>query len=199
MEDNRKVVTVSNGKCISLEKKFKDYKGPNLAKHSSFDKYSLMGLLRKILIILIVLIPIVVVSILMFNNYKNIKINGYSLKLVVSKKCSKEKLYFEGKNSNVYLVCLDSLYLTKKGEKISFDKYLNKYSNDIEGLFDDITSNLKNKDSFWDGGTTIYTSNNTDLGIIMCHTVDGNRDIYIGKRNIEYKSDYCGRSEVNEE
>lgn len=155
---------------------------------------------KKVWIILFILIIIILICFYKFkNDYRKVRIDGYNFELIDSKKCDGEKLYYEGETRNVYLTCLDDIYLTKKNERYSLATYLSKNASDLNDIFDDLISNLKNKDSFWDGGTTIYTSKTGDLGIIMCHTVDGNRDIYIGKRNIEYKSDYCGRSEANEE
>ena len=40
-----------------------------------------------------------------------------------------------------------------------------------------------------DGGSIMYKNN--DIAILKCNTVSGNKDIYIGKSNLRYESDYC--------
>ena len=39
-----------------------------------------------------------------------------------------------------------------------------------------------------DGGTKIYKSNDYDITVIVCNTLIGNKDIFIGDYSLEYNN-----------
>ena len=50
---------------------------------------------------------------------------------------------------------------------------------------------MEKKDALFDGGTIIYKSELKDATIIVCNTLEGNKDIYIGDYQMNY-TDQCG-------
>ena len=40
-----------------------------------------------------------------------------------------------------------------------------------------------------DGGTKMYQGNNYRM--LVCNTIDGNKDVYFGDLTLEYENDYC--------
>lgn len=70
--------------------------------------------------------------------------------------------------------------------------------------FDEIISEMELAGSLYDGGTKIYKSGNSkkylndDLTIIRCHTLDGNRDVYIGDDSMQYEEGFCLGSTTRE-
>lgn len=45
------------------------------------------------------------------------------------------------------------------------------------------------KNTLYDGGTNIYTQDN--YSVVICNTLDGNRDIYFGIKEMSLKDDFC--------
>ena len=108
----------------------------------------------------------------------------------------KEKLYYsvkdkDGKDKKIYLYCLESVKIKYNNNILDFKDYIEKYS------IDDIINKLVNTESLWDGGTKIYKDGgtteytNNGLTLIKCNTIDGNKDIYIGTKDMKYLNDYC--------
>lgn len=62
---------------------------------------------------------------------------------------------------------------------------------------DKIIEELKKYDELNDGGTEIYRDGGTkkylteDYTIIKCNTLDGNKDIYIGDKDMKYEEYFC--------
>ena len=53
-------------------------------------------------------------------------------------------------------------------------------------------TNLLNKQSILkDGGTIIFKNKDKNITLIKCNTIDGNKDIYIGNYNLNFKSNMC--------
>ena len=98
--------------------------------------------------------------------------------------------YYEQKEHKIYLSCLDEVYL--KSENIK-ENTLNYYLQNTNKTFDEVIKNLvkniDNVDYYSDGGTKIYKKDN--FTILVCNTLDGNKDIYIGNKDLRYKSNYC--------
>ena len=58
-----------------------------------------------------------------------------------------------------------------------------------KSYIDYITRQMTVKEQYRDGGSIMYERD--DLRVLKCNTADGNKDIYIGYNNLEYKKDYC--------
>ena len=53
---------------------------------------------------------------------------------------------------------------------------------------------MNNTGTLKDGGTKIYKSSKYDATIITCHTIAGNRDIYIGDYSMQFDNDSMCKS-----
>ena len=64
-----------------------------------------------------------------------------------------------------------------------------------EKYLDELINGLKLAAELNDGGTKIYEDadnyTNNGLTLIKCNTLDGNRDIYIGPKDMEYQESFC--------
>lgn len=102
---------------------------------------------------------------------------------------NKLKLYYELGNQNIYTYNLDNVSVD--GKELSDLLNRNDYT------IDDFISKLERVASMNDGGTTIYKDGGTklinggDISVIKCNTIAGNRDIIIGNKDLEYKSNFC--------
>lgn len=111
-------------------------------------------------------------------NYYNIFINSgdenIDIKGVVNLDGSSYKIYYVGIQEVILEI---GSYKYELSEALGIDILL------ITDIIDDmdIYSSLTDSD--------IYQKDN--LRIIKCHTLEGNRDIYIGNNNLEYQESYC--------
>lgn len=116
--------------------------------------------------------------------------NKPSIITTESANCVLEK-YLELDNYNIYVYCLDDLILFQDDDLIDL-----KYKiQDDEKYLDELINGLKLVAELNDGGTKIYkdTDNYTNNGLtlIKCNTLDGNKDIYIGPKDMEYQESFC--------
>lgn len=104
-------------------------------------------------------------------------------------KCSEAKLYYSLDDYDIYTYCLDSI-------KISRDKEFVELSSLFESdtTIKDLFRNMKEKEVYKDGGSKLYIDTKQDIGLIKCNTIDGNRDIYIGNKDIKYEKNFCKTS-----
>ena len=116
--------------------------------------------------------------------------NKPSIITTESANCVLEK-YLELDNYNIYAYCLDDLMLFQDDDLIDFKHKIQ----DDEKYLDELINGLKLAAELNDGGTKIYedADNYTDNGLtlIKCNTLDGNRDIYIGPKDMEYQESFC--------
>lgn len=98
--------------------------------------------------------------------------------------------YYEEDNHNIYLSCLDEIYLKDDDNKqISLKDYLQNINKPYNESINDLVKNIDDINYYSDGGSKIYKTNK--YAILICNTLDGNKDIYIGNKNLRYKSNYC--------
>lgn len=106
---------------------------------------------------------------------------------------NKAELYYTLEEKNIYSYCLDSIQISTDGNFIELKDYIK----DNKDVIDEIINAITYKDSLFDGGTKIYKDGgtteytNNGITIINCHTLDGNRDIYIGSKNMTMQSNFC--------
>ncbi len=141
---------------------------------------------KNIYIILGVILIILGVYFIYFKYLKSINVTGVS-----SKTCDyKPKLYYEKDNRKIYSYCLDNIEIKSGNSYLELSKYLENH------LIEDFVNLLSEGSSYDDGGSTIYRDGGTkkitknNLNILVCHT-EGNRDIYIGNKEMYYKSNFC--------
>lgn len=91
-----------------------------------------------------------------------------------------ETIYYTGKNRNVYLYGINSFKYN--------DKELNTYK-DIFTTLNKVVKSYEKTTSYDDGGSVMYKSDN--YNILMCNTISGNKDAYIGSKNMIYEDHFC--------
>lgn len=119
----------------------------------------------------------------------NTYINDYRLMLKRNNNCVTPKKYYTDEDRDVYLLCFDEITLVKDDINMSLKYYFQNINQTFENSIQDIIDELKLYSMLKDGGTKIYK--NEDITLILCNTLDGNKDIYLGNSDIEYKQNYC--------
>ena len=141
-------------------------------------------------IILIIVCGVVYNFCLIHSINTKVEVGGYTLYTKKANISSNNpQIYYTDINRKIYLVGLKEINLKKDNESISLKSYLK--DNNLNKVFEDILNNLNKESSLWDGGTNIYRNKKNDITIIMCNTIDGNKDIYIGNKKMEMQDKYC--------
>lgn len=98
--------------------------------------------------------------------------------------------------NNIYYSCINELFVSFNPNMSSTPtlKMLSLWGNDIDKTINDIINKMNIKEQYRDGGSIMYEKDN--LRILKCNTNDGNKDIYIGYNNLEYKDGYCMRANI---
>lgn len=122
-------------------------------------------------------------------NNVNIKSNTSMVSLSKEESCvSSKNLYYSNENTNIYLICLNDIYLNYNSKQ-SLKDYLDNGMNNIGTFFEKITDELIVYSSYNDGRVVVHKGN--DLSIITCNNDDGTKDILIGDGNVELNSNIC--------
>lgn len=101
------------------------------------------------------------------------------------------KLYYTQNERKIYSYGLDKIEVKIDDKYIELKKYL------VNNSIDDFINLLDVKDALNDGGTIIYDDGGTKkyskdgITVIKCNTLEGNKDIYIGNKDMTYKSNFC--------
>ncbi len=105
--------------------------------------------------------------------------------------------YYSTSDRTVYLSSnIDDFYIVDE-KKISLKSYFSNVSQDFDKSIQSLTANMKIENILKDGGTTIYKAREKDITMIVCNTLDGNKDIYIGDDSLEYEQTMC-QSKTNQ-
>lgn len=111
----------------------------------------------------------------------------------------KQNFYIEEKNNcntlekiemngyNLYLDCVDVVYETKDYYQMPLENALKEKKLTRKK----IKNKLSLKNMLKDGGTATYTNQEENISIILCNTIEGNKDIYVGSANMKYKDNFC--------
>ena len=147
---------------------------------------------KKKIIITSFIIIIIFLAILLIKNDRN-ENTSVTIKAKETNACNKkETLYFEGKNRNIYLYCLNNV-------KVNGTELKDLLQDDEETL-DNLLKELGESQKFWDGGSEIYKDGGSikytgsKITILKCNTIDGNKDIYIGNTTMGYEEGFCKRN-----
>ena len=97
----------------------------------------------------------------------------------------KPKLLTMHDTRKIYTYCLNDIELTIDNKNINLKDYIKSNKKSIEKIID----TLEFEKAFDDGGTTIYK--NDKIKLIKCNKIDGNKDIYIGKKDMKFKQNFC--------
>ena len=153
------------------------------------------------IIISILFLIIIIIIITPIAYYKKMypKFDIYTITISKSNINDSVKEYKIKDNIKVYYYELDELLLCDIKECYKMKDALKRNQTTIEKIksFLESQTELKNikKLNLWDGGTKIYS--NLMYSIIVCNTLDGNNDIYIGPSDMISKlnNGYCGHAE----
>lgn len=100
--------------------------------------------------------------------------------------------YYKNTERTIYLAGnIEEFYIVNEGDKDTFKNYISQTYQTFDDSIKSITDKLDKKDILKDGGTTIYKSKVKDITMIVCKTIDGNKDIFIGDYSMEYEQDMC--------
>lgn len=124
-------------------------------------------------------------------NANNISIEGYSdFEIIVKESKNNENkkivnnkdLHSDGQDYNLYYYGLEEVNVKVNNETLLLEDALKSGKITLNGIIskanDDLNSNKISGDMYKDGGSMIYKYGT--YTIIKCHTLDGNRDVYIG-------------------
>ena len=127
-------------------------------------------------------------------------VQSFSQDLITVEKNSKEEItrvtVINKDDEDIYRIYyygLKSVTLNWNGEKYDFANAIKNDVTNIDSVIDEISIHK----TFWnigvtiyrDGGSTLYKSSN--YSILKCNTINGNNDIYIGDKDMEYESGFC--------
>lgn len=90
-----------------------------------------------------------------------------------------QKIYISNNIKEIYLINYNKT-------KYSLKWYASNVNQTLNQTIENITNTMEKKDALFDGGTIIYKSELKDATIIVCNTLEGNKDIYIGDYQIHY-------------
>ena len=146
--------------------------------------------MKKILIVIGCLLLVIIG----YYSYKYYKNNSSVIRIKYDKEkiCDyKPHLYYEEEGRKVYSYCIDKIEIKDNDKFIDLKDYFNNHTlEDFDKLF-------KGGVSFDDGGTTIYRDGGTrkylkgNTTVIICRKLNGNNDIYIGNKDMDYKHNFC--------
>ena len=121
----------------------------------------------------------------------NISVDGYDdFKLIVKNSEEPEKrkilnnieLYKYNSNYNFYYYGLDGVNVEVDNEIISLEEALKAGKLTISGIIKKANEDNVKSNMYKDGGSMIYWYD--DYTIIKMHTISGNRDVYIGSKDM---------------
>lgn len=152
-------------------------------------------------IYIIIILSILIIGFIIIYLLNNMKVQSNNtgntlpkLNTSETEKCDHEpQIYYDAGTRKIFTYCLDSIKIKLDDELIEFKDYLSSNEN----IIDEIMNNLILKTTLFDGGTEIYKDGGTKkysskgITLIKCNTIEGNRDIYIGNKYMEYKSNFC--------
>ena len=104
----------------------------------------------------------------------------------------KFKEYLKLDNRTIYLAeNVSELFIVEKKNQTSLKKYIINSTEVVDKLVENITNLLNKQSILKDGGTIIFKNKDKNITLIKCNTIDGNKDIYIGDYNLNFKSNIC--------
>lgn len=95
--------------------------------------------------------------------------------------------YLEMEGQDIYMETnLKEVYYRPDEKKYTLKEFIQD-----DGEISEITSLLGEGISYDDGGSLLYSSEEYDLSVLMCGTLNGNKDIYVGDYTMYYGDDMC--------
>lgn len=129
-------------------------------------------------------------------NYIKMKKEIYSKDYILNPKeeenCNlKINEYYKYNDRTIYTACLKEIYVQRKNSDgiLTLKKYLSDIDQPFDRSVNELVSDMQIISTLKDGGTTTYRKDN--YTIILCNTIEGNKDIYIGNKYFKYEQGYC--------
>ena len=98
--------------------------------------------------------------------------------------------YYKKDNRTIFTSCLNEInIINEENKQITLKYHLDNINQSFERSINQLVSDAKVDSVLKDGGTTIYKKDN--YTIILCNTIAGNKDIYIGNKDFKYEQGYC--------
>ena len=102
------------------------------------------------------------------------------------------KEYLKFDNRTIYLAeNVSELFIAEKKNQTSLRKYIINSTESKDKSIENITNLLNKQSILKDGGTIIFKNKDKNITLIKCNTIEGNKDIYIGDYNLNFKSNMC--------
>mgnify|MGYP004559894155 CR=1 FL=1 len=102
------------------------------------------------------------------------------------------KEYLKFDNRTIYLAeNVSELFIVENKKQTSLRKYIINTTRSVNKSIESITNLLNKQSILKDGGTIIFKNKEKNITLIKCNTIDGNKDIYIGDYNLNFKSNMC--------
>ena len=95
-----------------------------------------------------------------------------------------------GQERKVYFVCLDEIYVkTENSKQVTLEYRFDIVNQSFDASIEQLINQMEMVDVYKDGGSKMYKKDNYRM--LVCNTIDGNKDVYFGDMNLEYENDYC--------
>jgi hypothetical protein len=83
-----------------------------------------------------------------------------------------------------------AVFVKKENTKqITLEYHFDNVNQSFDASIDQLINQMEMVDVYKDGGTKMYQGNNYRM--LVCNTIDGNKDVYFGDLTLEYENDYC--------
>ena len=99
--------------------------------------------------------------------------------------------YFTFENRKIYLAGNINQFYVIDESTMTLKEFISNYNRSLDDSIKMITDKLEQTGALFDGGTTIYKSEDKDITLITCNKLSGNKNIYIGDYSLEYTDDMC--------
>lgn len=132
-------------------------------------------------------------SLVINGKYNNEDIPKKNFNIVIEEESNcnlKLNEYYKKDNRTIFTSCLNEINIeNEENKQITLKYHLDNINQFFERSINQLVSDANVDNILKDGGTTIYKKDN--YTIILCNTIDGNRDIYIGNKDFKYEQGYC--------
>lgn len=99
--------------------------------------------------------------------------------------------YYKADDRDIYLAGnIDEFYIDFKNN-MSLKDYLLASNQTLDEVINSITEKLDRVETLKDGGTAIYKLKAKDITMVVCNTIDKNRNIYIGDYLMAFDESMC--------
>lgn len=85
---------------------------------------------------------------------------------------------------------IEEFYIKDETKDITLKSYVSTTYQTLDDSIKKITDNLNFISSFDDGGSSIYKNQEKDITMIVCNTLDNNKDIFIGDYLMNFDYDF---------